>query len=210
MRRDKDREREKERENERERQRHREIPFFPTLENRYESYRYKLAVRSDVMVIYRTILREDSSSIGEYRYGIHTSILSFSLRHVSRPLPLPSPPPPVPLAPSQFAALPFTTSELAGCSRGREGGGGQRSRWGFSGICRLKPPTGLVTTQFQLLGRYKKSKKSKGEGGRGGGRETALRAGIRTCATHFRLAFWNIWIPKRIICTLEMQKRYGR
>lgn len=118
------------------------------------------------------------------------------------PSPL-SPPSPLHHRNSPLFLLPLRNSRDAR----EEGRGGQRSRWGFSGICRLKPPTGLVTTQFQLLGRYKKSKKSKRKGGGG---ETALRAGIRTCATHFRLAFWNIWIPKRIICTLEMQKRYGR
>lgn len=66
-----------------ERNRGAEDPFFPTLENRYESYRYKLAVRSDVMVIYRTILREDSSSIGEYRYGIHLHPLFLSVARFS-------------------------------------------------------------------------------------------------------------------------------
>lgn len=111
--------------------------FFPT--NRYESYRCKLAVRSDMMAIYWAILREDSSSRREYRYGIHPHPLC----HILIPsLFFPS------CSPSQFAVLPFTTSELAGRS-----GGGQRSRRGFSGICRLKPPTGLVTTQFQSLGR---------------------------------------------------------
>lgn len=45
---------------EREKQRHMPLSF-PRL-NRYESYRYKLPVRSDVMAIYQTILREDSLS----------------------------------------------------------------------------------------------------------------------------------------------------
>lgn len=129
------------------------VSFFPTLENRYESY--KLAVRSDVMVIYRTILREDSSSIGEYRYGIHLHPLFLSVPRSS--------------SSRSFFPLPFhhRNSPLfllpLWNSRDAREEGGQRSRWGFSGICRLKPPTGLVTTQFQLLGRYKKSKKSKRE-----------------------------------------------
>lgn len=113
--------------------------------NRYESCRYKLAVRSDVMAIYGTILREDSSNRREYRYGMCSLI----------PLPtcLSLPPSILHLSPSssrRCAAYPSllslslsATSEVRECSRE-----GQRSLRGFSEIWRLKPPVGLVTTQF--------------------------------------------------------------
>lgn len=70
---------------EREKQRHMPLSF-PRL-NRYESYRYKLPVRSDVMAIYQTILREDSLS---KRVSMWNTPLPSSLCHVSRPLARPS------------------------------------------------------------------------------------------------------------------------
>lgn len=55
---------------------------FPRL-NRYESYRYKLPVQSDVMAIYQTILREDSLSKRVSMWNTPLPVLS--LCHVPRP-----------------------------------------------------------------------------------------------------------------------------
>lgn len=63
---------------------------------------------------------------------------------------------PLTSSPSPFLSL-SATSEVRECSRE-----GQRSLRGFSEIWRLKPPVGLVTTQFAGVPMvYKKKKKKK-------------------------------------------------
>lgn len=116
---------------------------FSVRSNRYESRRYKLAVGSDAMAIYGTILREDSSNRREYRYGMfsHPPTLALPL-FPSRYSLLPPAPSPCSAHPC-VRLLSSATSQLGECSRE-----GQRSLRGFSEIWRLKPPVGLVATRF--------------------------------------------------------------
>lgn len=109
--------------------------------------------------IYRTILREESIDMG------YTSILSATFSIL------------LTLDVAQFATLPFTTSMLA-----ERFEAGQRSRRGFSGICRLKPPTRLVTTQFQSRwgDRKKREKRNKRVKKGNGKREHAARCARET------------------------------